>query len=80
MPEISILSLLSFGILALGIFVKRMCRVGIMADNVFHEKDNFKFPYLQLQDHSLRYIVPSVVSHNVLSSWFISTLKIAQVG
>lgn len=45
-----------------GIFVKRMCSVGIMADNVFHEEDKFNSPYLKLYDHSLRYIVTSVIS------------------
>lgn len=42
----------------LGIFVKRMCSVGIMADNVFHEEDKFKSPYL-----NYTIIVSDILSH-----------------
>ena len=47
----------------LGMFAERMCRVGIMVDNVFHEKGKIKTSYLKLYNHGFSFL-------------FILTLKI----
>lgn len=51
----------------LGIFAERMCRVGVMVDNVFHEKGKFETSYLKLYSHGISFL-------------FILTLKIAKAG
>ena len=40
----------------LGMFAERMCRVGIMVDNVFHEKGKIKTSYLKLYNHGFSFL------------------------